>query len=1037
MKSTLTTYDDKAVLEECERGEDNAKARYRKALRSSRCRPTSSWSWSARCRACSATTTRSRCCATSSAQPNGGVDEGPAAHLVSCMGDERSAHHSLKTYREKRNFDATPEPSEGGEANEEARSFVDPEALGDAAALRLPAGAGRHDEELGRAQGPQLRPSRQAHGGARRGPSRSRTTASKAPSRRQLRRGQGDHLGQGHLDPAGRPAQGLSRRQAQVRAARPQAARPLDAGAHEGPRRRAAGAVAADQGARRLRAARRASSAWSTRCPTASRRWPTGRGAPCAAAAATAAARDRARRRARARPRCPRTLQPELATLVDEPPDGRRRLALRDQVRRLPHAGPRRRRPACGCSPATATTGPRKLPALAKALRRHGSARRLVRRRDHHAGRATCRRTSRRCRAPSTARAPREIVYYLFDLPLLRRPRPARGAAGGAARACCSASSSASRTTTCASARCSTASPQDMLASACRLGLEGVIGKRARLGLRAAAARTDWIKLKCGQRQEFVIGGYTDPQGLAHRHRLAAAGRARRRRASCAMRATSAPASTSRRCATCASSSTPWPADRQPVRRRRRPAAQRALGQARAGRARCAFGEWTRDGTIRHSVFHGLRTDKPAKAIVREEPALHVRRRRDQAPARNAAAPPAAATLPASLRVSNPDRVIDAAERHHQDRPGALLRAGGAADDAAPEGPARRAGARARRHRAASCSSRSTLERYKMPASSSSTRPSTRTTRRMLEIASAEGLLSAAQMNVIEFHTWNAREDRHRQAGPHDLRPRPGRRRGLAADPGGGAAGAHLARRAGLAGLPQDQRRQGPARGGAAASRSSTGTRSRTSRRPIVQHLAQHPSATASSPRAARSNRVGKIFIDYLRNGFGATTVCAWSARARPGLGISVPVRWDELSALKSGAHWTVGTVHTRLDQGNAPWADYEASRTALGRGHEEAGLQAGLRLAGSGSERSRLRVRPGQLRRCAHLRLQTPPTPASASRSPRSMRAVVRLRWRSPCRLAWAAPRRSARRRRLPPRRTAPGRPGAHGGRWQWIRAP
>ena len=135
--------------------------------------------------------------------------------------------------------------------------------------------------------------------------------------------------------------------------------------------------------------------------------------------------------------------------------------------------------------------------------------------------------------------------------------------------------------------------------------------------------------------------------------------------------------------------------------------------------------------------------------------------------------------------------------------------------------------------------------------------------------------------------------------------------------------------RAGPAGVPQDQRRQGPARGRAAEEAIRLGHGQGFLAGDRAASGANH-SATASSPRAARSNRVGKIFIDYLRNGFGATTVCAWSARARPGLGISVPVRWDELARLKSGAHWTVGTVHTRLDEGNAPWADYEASRTGL-----------------------------------------------------------------------------------------------------------
>lgn len=90
----------------------------------------------------------------------------------------------------------------------------------------------------------------------------------------------------------------------------------------------------------------------------------------------------------------------------------------------------------------------------------------------------------------------------------------------------------------------------------------------------------------------------------------------------------------------------------------------------------------------------------------------------------------------------------------------------------------------------------------------------------------------------------------------------------------------------------------------------------------IVRHLARtipQLFVAKSGPR----NRVGKIFADYLRNGFGSTTVAAWSARGRPGLPISVPVTWDELSSLKSSAQWTIATVHERLDVGNDPWADY------------------------------------------------------------------------------------------------------------------
>jgi bifunctional non-homologous end joining protein LigD len=44
---------------------------------------------------------------------------------------------------------------------------------------------------------------------------------------------------------------------------------------------------------------------------------------------------------------------------------------------------------------------------------------------------------------------------------------------------------------------------------------------------------------------------------------------------------------------------------------------------------------------------------------------------------------------------------------------------------------------------------------------------------------------------------------------------------------------------------------------------------------------------------------VGKVFVDYLRNGHAQTTAAAFSARARPGMGISMPIAWDELPTLK------------------------------------------------------------------------------------------------------------------------------------------
>jgi bifunctional non-homologous end joining protein LigD len=112
----------------------------------------------------------------------------------------------------------------------------------------------------------------------------------------------------------------------------------------------------------------------------------------------------------------------------------------------------------------------------------------------------------------------------------------------------------------------------------------------------------------------------------------------------------------------------------------------------------------------------------------------------------------------------------------------------------------------------------------------------------------------------------------------------------------------------------------------------------------IVQHLANTiPSRFVA--KSGPSNRVGKLFVDYLRNGRGATTAAAFSARSRPGLGVSMPVSWDELPKLKSGAQWTIATAREHLSfQTIDPWAAYWTTRQSASAGMKRLGFKPGLK---------------------------------------------------------------------------------------------
>ena len=511
-----------------------------------------------------------------------------------------------------------------------------------------------------------------------------------------------------------------------------------------------------------------------------------------------------------------------------------------------------------------------------------------------------------------------EILYYLFDVPFFDG-HDLRGQPVEARRALLQQLLQSLPTSPLVRfSDALDAAPRQLLAHACKLGLEGVIGKRR--GSPYVTRRSgDWIKLKCGQRQEFVIGGYTAPQGAREGigslllgvydedGQLRYAGNVGSGFDDTALR------DLRRRLDALTVDTSPFTGRaggvRQPLWVKPRLVAE------------VHFAQWTSGGAIRHAVFHGLRLDKKPGAIVREraQPVIKENTMQDNAEPDSA--------LPASFKVSHADRVIDrdsGARKidlvryyalvsklmlvHLRGRPVSLVRA-----------PAGVGGELFFQKHA---------DTSKMPGVKQLAARLDPEHPPMLEVASAQGLLSAAQWNVVEFHTQNA------LASAYDTP----NRLVFDLDPGKGVAWPAIQEAAVLLrafltelGLPAWLKTSG-----------GKGLHVVVPIRPkhdwdtvkafsqaIVAHMAElipQRFVVKSGP----SNRVGKIFIDYLRNGRGATTVCAWSARTRSGLGISVPLGWDELDKLKAGDQWSVGNVHSRLDVGNTPWDGYARSAKGI-----------------------------------------------------------------------------------------------------------
>jgi len=159
----------------------------------------------------------------------------------------------------------------------------------------------------------------------------------------------------------------------------------------------------------------------------------------------------------------------------------------------------------------------------------------------------------------------------------------------------------------------------DVLAEACRLGIEGIVSKRADSPYRSTRARS-WLKVKCEQRQEFVVGGYTDPKGARSGFGALLLGvydgdGALRY---CGKVGTGFDeAMLAELTAKLEKLDTPKPPFVNPPTgaeaRRSHWVEPKLVGEV-------SFTEWTNDGTLRHPSFQGLREDKRARDVVREKP---------------------------------------------------------------------------------------------------------------------------------------------------------------------------------------------------------------------------------------------------------------------------------------------------------------------------------------------------------------------------------------------------------------------------------
>ncbi len=450
---------------------------------------------------------------------------------------------------------------------------------------------------------------------------------------------------------------------------------------------------------------------------------------------------------------------------------------------------------------------------------------------------------------------------------------------------------------------------ETVLESACRTGLEGIVSKRLDSPYRSGRGDS-WTKTKCRAGHEVVIGGWTSAEGSLRAllvgvnkgGRLVYVGRVGTGFGQAAAKQLQRQLRT-------------LETDHSPFGGEGAPSPKQEIHWARPKLvAEIEFAGWTGGGMVRQAAFKGLRADKPAREVRAEKPPPPAPAAVMEVSLSNAGKVlwPAAAGSPAFTKLDLARYLQTVGPwmlAHVKGRPCSLVRA--------PEGI--EGEHFFQRHAASSASALFT--RVKV---SGDREP-------YLQIDRLEALIAAAQIAALELHPWNCAPGKPETPGRlvFDLDPAPdvGFDRVI-------AGVLELRERLESLGLATFCKTTGGKGLHVVVPLQSRGKLGWTQAKAFAQGVCAQMAADSPERyllQMAKKDRVGRIFLDYLRNDRLSTAVAPLSPRARPGAPVSMPLNWPQVRAGLNPARFTLGTAPNLLKR-SKPWTDYCDSEVPLER---------------------------------------------------------------------------------------------------------